>query len=294
MFLSPSGRGASRGRGPSELRDQASTEDQGPAPVFINELIEANLGFVVKVASQFRDCRLPFEDLVGEGTLGLIEAAHRYDASLGTKFITYAVWWIRKRMLEALSERSKLIRVPGFQTRKIREIHEADHSLRRSLGRTPTKEEIAANLQRSLGRIDQELQWSLRSVSLDHHVGEERDQSLHEFLADDTATNAEDKFISQERVQLLWKAFRELNAQEGTVVFYRFGFDGGGSRTLQKTGEIMDLSRERVRQIQRGALTRMSKTFAERRTNCGPDRFRRVRQTSRRGSITGSRFRPST
>ena len=109
----------------------------------LQELIESNLSFVVKVASEYRNLGLPFEDLLNEGNVGLIEAAHRYDATKGTKFITYAIWWIRKSILKALSEHSNLVRVPTYQMKKVREIRDAENSLRRTLGRRPKREEIS-------------------------------------------------------------------------------------------------------------------------------------------------------
>ena len=109
----------------------------------LNELIESNLSFVVKVASEYRNLGLPLEDLLNEGNIGLIEAGHRFDASKGTKFITYAIWWIRKSILRALSEHSNLVRVPTYQMKKVREIRDAESSLRRSLGRAPKREEIS-------------------------------------------------------------------------------------------------------------------------------------------------------
>ena len=123
----------------------------------LNELIESNLSFVVKVASEYRNLGLPFEDLLNEGNLGLIEAAHRYDAGKGTKFITYAIWWIRKSILKALSERSSLVRVPSYQMKKVREIRETERSLSRTLGRKPDRAEVSAELERSLAKVDQVL-----------------------------------------------------------------------------------------------------------------------------------------
>ena len=102
-----------------------------------DELVEANLGFAVKVASEYRNLGMPFEDLLNEGNLGLIEAAGRFDASKGTKFITYAIWWIRKSILKALSERSAMVRVPSYQLKKVREIRETERRLSRRLGRLP-------------------------------------------------------------------------------------------------------------------------------------------------------------
>ena len=144
----------------------------------LNGLIESNLSFVVKVASEYRNLGLPFEDLLNEGNLGLIEAAHRYDASKGTKFITYAIWWIRKSILKALSEHSSLVRVPTYQMKKVREIRDVEANLSRRLGRRPRRDEISARLERSLAKVDQILQYSLREMSLDDKLGKDRDKPI--------------------------------------------------------------------------------------------------------------------
>ena len=107
----------------------------------LDELVKSNLSFVVKVASEYRNLGMPFEDMLNEGNIGLIEAAHRYDASKGTKFITYAIWWIRKSILKSLGEHSSLVRVPTYQMKKVREIRDAENSLRRSLGRKPKRDQ---------------------------------------------------------------------------------------------------------------------------------------------------------
>src|SRR5512134_2546509 len=146
----------------------------------LHELIESNLSFVVKVATEYRNLGLPFEDLLNEGNIGLIEAAHRYDASKGTKFITYAIWWIRKSILKALSEHSNLVRVPSYQMKKVREIRDAEASLRRSLGRAPERGEISRRLAKSVNKIDQVLQFTMREVSLDDKVGKDRDKPIAE------------------------------------------------------------------------------------------------------------------
>jgi RNA polymerase primary sigma factor len=230
-----------------------------------DELVESNLSFVVKVASEYRNLGVPFEDLLNEGNVGLIEAAHRFDTSKGTKFITYAIWWIRKSILKALSERSTLVRVPSYQMKKVREIRETEQRLRRTLGRPPNREEISRTLQRSLSKVDQALQYSLSEVSLDHKVGKERERSLADFLADDRAPNAEDDLIQREDSSLVTQAMRELTAQEKEVVCHRFGLLDGAARTLKEVGLIMKISRERVRQIENQAKRRMRKVFASRR-----------------------------
>ncbi len=226
-----------------------------------DELVEANLSFAVKVASEYRNLGLPFEDLLNEGNLGLIEAAHRFDATKGTKFITYAIWWIRKSILKALSDRSALVRVPSYQIKKVREIRETEQSLRCTLGRAPDRQEISAKLDRSMAKIDQALQFSLREVSLDQSVGPERDQSISDYLADETVPSAEDDLIKREDTTLVSRAMRELSEQEKAVVCYRFGLHDGYSRTLKEVGLIMKISRERVRQVECQAKRRLRRIF---------------------------------
>jgi len=236
----------------------------------LHELIESNLSFVVKVATEYRNLGLPFEDLLNEGNLGLIEAAHRYDASKGTKFITYAIWWIRKSILKALSEHSSLVRVPTYQMKKVREIRDAEASLRRSLGRKPKREEISERLERSLSKIDQVLQFSMREMSLDDKVGKDRDTPISDYLVDDGTVSPEEDLIKREANTLVSEAMRQLSEQEKVVIAYRFGIAGGKTLTLKEIGEIMNISRERVRQIECQAKSRLRKIFARTRVVKAP------------------------
>lgn len=238
----------------------------------LNELIESNLSFVVKVASEYRNLGLPFEDLLNEGNIGLIEAAHRYDASKGTKFITYAIWWIRKSILKALSEHSNLVRVPNYQMKKVREIRDAENSLRRSLGRKPEREEISERLSKSVSKIDQVLQFTLREVSLDDKVGKERDTLISDYLVDRRCSSPEDDLIQREANSLVGEAMAHLTEQERTVISYRFGLSGGLALTLKEIGEKMGISRERVRQIECQAKTRLRKIFSRNRMVKSPSK----------------------
>jgi len=231
-----------------------------------DELVEANLRFVVKAASEYRNLGLPFEDLLNEGNLGLIEAAHRFDATKGTKFITYAIWWIRKSILKALGDRSALVRVPSYQRKRVREIRESEQSLSCSLGRRPNREEISAELDRSVFKIDQALQFNLRAISLDHKVGQEREQPISEYLVDESLPSAEDDLIRRESTSLVYRAMRVLTPQEKAVVCYRFGLRDGYSRTLQEVGSILKISRERVRQVENQAKRRLRRVFSGMRT----------------------------
>src|SRR5512137_1085793 len=238
----------------------------------LNELIESNLSFVVKVASEYRNLGLPFEDLLNEGNIGLIEAAHRYDASKGTKFITYAIWWIRKSILKALSEHSNLVRVPNYQMKKVREIRDAENALRRSLGRSPKREEISERLSKTVSKIDQVLQFSLREVSIEDRVGKDREKPIGDYLVDFACLSPEDDLIKREASSLVGDAMAHLTEQERTVVSYRFGLAGGPPLTLKEIGEKMGISRERVRQIESQAKGRLRKMFARKRVVSAPSK----------------------
>jgi RNA polymerase primary sigma factor len=238
----------------------------------LNELIESNLSFVVKVASEYRNLGLPFEDLLNEGNIGLIEAAHRYDASKGTKFITYAIWWVRKSILKALSEHSNLVRVPNYQMKKVREIRDAENILRRALGRTPKREEISERLSKTVSKIDQALQFSLREVSLEEKIGKERDKPISDYLVDVACSSPEDDLIKREASHLVGGAMSLLSEQERTVVTYRFGLTGEPPLTLKEIGEKMGISRERVRQIECQAKSRLRKMFIKKRMVASPSK----------------------
>jgi len=238
----------------------------------LNELIESNLSFVVKVASEYRNLGLPFEDLLNEGNLGLIEAAHRYDASKGTKFITYAIWWIRKSILKALSEHSNLVRVPTYQLKKVREIRDTERVLARRLGRRPRREEISARLDRSLAKVDQVLQFSLREMSLDEKFGKDRDKPIADFLVDVRSVDPENDLIKREATSLVSEAMNHLNEQERKVISHRFGIQMRRPLTLKEIGEMMSISRERVRQIECQAKTRLRKLFTRKRLMNSPIR----------------------
>ena len=231
----------------------------------LHELVESNLSFVVKVASEYRNLGLPFEDLLNEGNLGLIEAAQRYDATKGTKFITYAIWWIRKSILKSLSEHSNLVRVPTYQMKKVREIRDAENTLRRRLGRKPKREEISEKLDRSVNKIDQVLQFSLRAMSLDEKVGKDRDTPISDYLVDDGSTTPEDDLIKLEANRLVSEAMHHLTDQERTILCHRFGISGGPTLTLKEIGEMMSISRERVRQVECQAKNRLRKIFTRSR-----------------------------
>ena len=227
----------------------------------LNELIESNLSFAVKIASEYRNLGLSFEDLVNEGNMGLITAAQRYDHSKGTKFITYAIWWVRKSILKALTEYSNLVRVPPSQRKQVREILEAEESLRQALGRKPRREEISRRLDQKLSRVERVLRFSVREMSLDDKMGKDSDKPVSEYLVDLASPNAEDDLIQRESNSLLAEAIQHLSKRERTVILHRFGIADGPALTLQELGKMMNLSRERVRQIECKAVKRLRRLF---------------------------------
>ena len=233
----------------------------------LNELVESNLSFVVKIASEYRGMGVQFEDLLNEGNLGLIEAANRYDHRRGTKFITYAIWWIRKSILRALAEHGSLVRVPTYQMKKVREARAAERNLTRTLGRRAAREEVSSQIGASVAKLDALMQLPCKEMSIDEKVGEDNDSSVSDFLVDGEKKSVESDLIRQENQQLIRWALTSLNEQEQMILMNRFGLAGGRVLTLKEIGEQMRLSRERVRQIEVQAKRKIRRLFAsEQRT----------------------------
>lgn len=230
----------------------------------LNELVEANLGFVVKVACEYRNLGLPLEDLLNEGNLGLLQAARRFDAERGTKFITFAVWWIRKAILAALNQHVGLVRVPENHKRKLRRIRDAEQSLVKSLGRRPDREEVARQLSHTASEMDATLLLDVKSRSLTDPVGQDSDTPLSELLKDDTAVTVEEGMLRGEATTLVAEALKELDPQEREVLGYRFGLHDRAPLVLREVGDIMGVSRERVRQIEVKATRRLRKILLRR------------------------------
>ena len=238
----------------------------------LNELVESNLSFVAKVASEYRSLGLPFEDLLNEGNVGLIEAAQRFDATKDIKFISYAIWWIRKAILKALSEQAHTVRLPYSQMKKVKEIRQAERALRKQLGRKPTREEISLFLAKSLAKVDKVLQHTAHEVSLDEPIGDNQDTPLADVIVDDGGSTAEQRLLEREMTDGVGEVFRQLSEQQQTVIRHRFGLGGKPCLTLQETGDRMGLSRERVRQIECEAKDRMRRLFHKMRSIDAPPR----------------------
>jgi RNA polymerase primary sigma factor len=264
----------------SRHREKALAEQVGlGSQDGLDELVESNLGFVVKIAKEFRDTGIPIEDLVGEGCIGLIEAARRYDPGRNCKFVTYAMWWIRKGILSAVVRQSGVVRVPTYHRNQVRKIRTAEKQLERDLGRRPRPDELTARLSMSAERIDRIKHWTCRALALDDAVGPNGDRQVHEVIADDDAASPEEELIRTQNRDLIREALDELTAQERTVLSHRFGLDDRPILTLNEIGKILGLSRERVRQIE----------------SQGKKRLRRVvlRMRHPQPSTTGARREPA-
>jgi RNA polymerase primary sigma factor len=229
-----------------------------------DELVEANLRFVFQIAGEYRDLGLPLEDLVNEGNLGLLEAARRFDSTRGTRFITYAVWWVRKAIRRALTRHSTNIYVPEYQLKMVRRLRSARSRLSRALGREADREEMSRELGVEIAKIDRILQVKAREISLDDAVSPSRETALSHFLVDRSCVDPEDHLIRREGRELLRLALLQLTDQERTVLINRFGLGGGPAFPLSEIGRRLGVSRERIRQIEEQGKKRLRRILAGR------------------------------
>jgi RNA polymerase primary sigma factor len=230
----------------------------------LRELVESNLGFVIKVALEYRNAGLPLEDLFAEGSLGLIEAVKHFDPEKGNRFITYAVWWIRKAILIALSNSSRLVKLPAYRQKRIRELRDTERQLQHSLGRKPSRTEIRERFSARRSTVDRLLQLDYRELSLDAPANSQTDMKLFDKLADSRESSPEDFFLRREGKTLLREAVAELNERERNIITYRFGLSDDPPLTLTEIGDQLGLSRERVRQLEQDIKKRLRRLLIRR------------------------------
>ena len=226
----------------------------------LEKLTKANLRFVVSVAKQYQNQGLTLPDLINEGNLGLIKAAQRFDETRGFKFISYAVWWIRQSILQALAEQSRIVRLPLNKIGSINKINKAYASLEQQHERPPSAEEIATKLEMSEMDVKESMRNSGRHVSMDAPLVEGEDSNLYDVLNSDDSPNPDDDLMVDSLRTEIERSLATLTPREGDVIRLYFGLNGQHPLTLEEIGEKFDLTRERVRQIKEKAIRRLKHT----------------------------------
>ncbi len=214
------------------------------------KLQTANLRLVVSVAKRYLGSGMPFLDIVQEGNLGLIKATEKFDYTKGFRFTTYATWWIRQAITRAISDKSRTIRVPAHIHEMISKVCKAQEVLWNKLGREPTPQEIAKELNISTKKVKEILRSTQSPVSLDLPVGDDEDTRIADFVPDDDAFSSEVIVAEKLRREEVAKALQVLTKREITVLSLRYGLQDGQRRTLEEIGEMFGVTRERIRQIE--------------------------------------------
>lgn len=224
----------------------------------INTLILCNLKFVVSIANRYRNTGLPISDLINQGNLGLVEAAKRFDHTKDVKFISYAVWWIRQSIIQALAEQSGTVKLPIKQAGILYKINGATEKLNKKLNREPTPRELSEYLEMDESDIENVLRVSRNYLSLEAPIKDGEDRSFIDLL-ESGSKDIEEDIISKTLKSALDDIVDELDERESQIVAWRFGLNGEAPKTLEEIGELMEISRERVRQLETRALAKLRK-----------------------------------
>jgi RNA polymerase primary sigma factor len=239
-------------RARAELERAAADGEQAK-----KELTQANSRLVISMAKRYLGQGVPFLDLIQEGNLGLMRAVEKFDWRRGNKFSTYATWWIRQSLTRGLADQGRTIRVPVHMNDRIRKVYAVAHALETELGRRPTPEEIAAELDIEPEKVELALKASRRSISLEKPVGHEGESELGQFIEDDSSEDP----LESASLDLLRgdveNVLQGLTAREQRVLELRYGLRGHRAYTLKEVGKIFGLTRERVRQIEKEALRKL-------------------------------------
>ena len=228
----------------------------------LEKLTRANLRFVVSVAKQYQNQGMTLPDLINEGNVGLIKAAERFDETRGFKFISYAVWWIRQAILQALAEQARIVRLPLNKIGTINKLNRVFSELEQKYERPPSAEELAEFMGVSVSDVKQSLQSNGRHVSMDAPLteGDESSSSLYDVLPNTYSETPDVDLVKESLRKDIERSLSTLTSREGEVVRLYFGLNGRYPLTLEEIGDKFDLTRERVRQIKEKAIRRMKHT----------------------------------
>jgi RNA polymerase primary sigma factor len=223
----------------------------------LDKLVRSNLRFVVSVAKKYQNQGVSLSDLINEGNLGLIRAAHKFDETKGIKFISYAVWWIRQAILQALAEQSRIVRVPLNRAGALHRIGKRSSALLQELGREPTPAEIAEGMDFTMEEVQKTLSISQTHLSLDAPLTPGEDNKLLDYLPDTQNSGPDNETFEKALIESIEEVLSTLKEREARILRLYFGLDGPEPKTLEEIGSLLGITRERVRQIKEKALTRL-------------------------------------
>ncbi len=235
------------------LAQRIRTNDQEA----LDTLVRSNLRFVVSVAKKYRNQGVNLSDLINEGNLGLIRAAHKFDETKGIKFISYAVWWIRQAILQALAEQSRIVRVPLNRAGTLHKIGKRASALLQELGREATHAEIAAGMEITEEEVAKTMAISQIHLSLDAPMAPGEDSRLLDYLPDTESASPDEETFEKALADSVHEALAGLKERESKILRLYFGLDGSDPMTLEQIGAVLNITRERVRQIKEKALSRL-------------------------------------
>ena len=236
-----------------ELAQRIKMGDQ----IALDKLVRANLRFVVSVAKQYQNQGLSLADLINEGNVGLIKAAQRFDETKGFKFISYAVWWIRQAILQAVAEQSRMVRLPLNQVGFLSRVKKTASMLEQLYQRKPTIKEIADELDMPEEKVESIMALSSKEVSMDAPVTDDDDMTFIDTVVPEDNYETDKQLISEMESAEIKRSLSVLTEKERKVITYYFGLDANHSYTLEEIGYMMDMTRERVRQVKDKAIKKL-------------------------------------